>query len=817
MLRYMSLSGLDGPVRDPARLKMLGACLEGDALTWYNAVIEPMYAGTFIPRQRWRFNEAVWELYRHFVHDHALNNATRDFEHASWQNSAGINGLYHELLRSAARMLRPPSNWEFTRRMLNVMPADMRKWLIQDKRITPEFISKRRLLKLCTRFERDQLLAKHYQDEATDSRKASSGHATKTAAVPSAAATTSGSSIPTRTRYIRLRPISTNTRAMRTDNRTETTPPRPPTPHRPNPSGSGPGPVVRDAKNIRCYNCGTVGHFARDCRKPKESHRNMEFETVPGIVNEGPPSDEDVMELNIVDDRSDGETSEGEELEYVDESDYGVENEPDTEHQRAMRIMIDPSDELPLEIARKVVEEHFEQRIRSRLSWIIHLDGYLGPETTPQNDRFTEDLQERHRNSQAITWEHLFPEFHETLAPEGLEGLYYWDHIDTADYFERYGITPLSENAELTSDRCVIDSPIQTPREGDQFRERRSYAIENAANITAAMDLDLIAMAIAMAPEVYEDDPGYPDLYLDPDEYYDGVDDWDEPDYIPLPDSGSESDSIPEENLPYWTMDGGRVYPNVSPWETPNDDNVDNKLHPVDDHEIPIVVLHPPIAEAEDTEASYADDDGPFWGEAGDFNVSDTDIPNLYGMWIVDAASNISESLAKVHLHRIRVSSEKIDRPIRTADQTRCLTLMMEINGLMAYTLVDSGSTTTALSPEFSRVSKLKAYELRSPLNVQLGTVGSRSKINYGTYTSTKLGGETTKEYFDIFNIDRYDAVVGCAFMRTHKMALDFEYNVVRVRGRKIETMSLKDDILEQARCSAARIADRLSKDRGST
>ncbi|KAJ7598936.1 hypothetical protein C8J56DRAFT_1039813 [Mycena floridula] len=97
LLRFMSLSGLNGDLRDPARVRMLGVCLEGEALTWYNATIEPMYAGAFIPRRRWRFDEAVWELYRQFVHDHALNNANRDFESASWRPSSGINGLYYDL------------------------------------------------------------------------------------------------------------------------------------------------------------------------------------------------------------------------------------------------------------------------------------------------------------------------------------------------------------------------------------------------------------------------------------------------------------------------------------------------------------------------------------------------------------------------------------------------------------------------------------------------------------------------------------------------------------------------------------------------
>ncbi|KAJ7595808.1 hypothetical protein C8J56DRAFT_1115956 [Mycena floridula] len=105
VLRYMSLSGLNGPLCDPARLRLLGVCLEGEALIWFNATVEPMYTGSYIPRHRWRFDEAIWQLYHHFVHDQALNNASRDFDHTSWRSAAGMSGVYYDLLRSASRML----------------------------------------------------------------------------------------------------------------------------------------------------------------------------------------------------------------------------------------------------------------------------------------------------------------------------------------------------------------------------------------------------------------------------------------------------------------------------------------------------------------------------------------------------------------------------------------------------------------------------------------------------------------------------------------------------------------------------------------
>ncbi|KAJ7597528.1 hypothetical protein C8J56DRAFT_1041714 [Mycena floridula] len=126
----------------------------------------------------------------------------------------------------------------------------------------------------------------------------------------------------------------------------------------------------------------------------------------------------------------------------------------------------------------------------------------------------------------------------------------------------------------------------------------------------------------------------------------------------------------------------------------------------------------------------------------------------------------------------------------------------------IAYTLCDSGSTTDALSPDFTKVAKIKAHELENPVNVALGTVSSKSKINYGTYASVKYGPINSKEYWDILNIDRYDAIVGSVFMREHQMSLDFEHDVICIKGKAYPAMKLSDEINENVRRSRAVITE---------
>ncbi len=105
-------------------------------------------------------------------------------------------------------------------------------------------------------------------------------------------------------------------------------------------------------------------------------------------------------------------------------------------------------------------------------------------------------------------------------------------------------------------------------------------------------------------------------------------------------------------------------------------------------------------------------------------------------------------------------------RPVpRRLDQT-CLSFMMKVNGLDALVLMDSGSTGDSMSPEFARVCGAPTFELENPATLQLGCVGSRSRINYGTKVPIQIGNTIVETYLDIVNLDRYDVVLSTPFMR---------------------------------------------------
>ncbi|KAF8230751.1 hypothetical protein L208DRAFT_1280338 [Tricholoma matsutake] len=113
----------------------------------------------------------------------------------------------------------------------------------------------------------------------------------------------------------------------------------------------------------------------------------------------------------------------------------------------------------------------------------------------------------------------------------------------------------------------------------------------------------------------------------------------------------------------------------------------------------------------------------------------------------------------------------------------------MKLHNLEAYVLLDSGCTSDSMSPEFATSTNLKVYELKELVPLQLGTVGSHLKINFGLFTNFGIGQVNGNHYFDVVNIDRYDAILGTMFMRKHGIVLDFEHDKVHVKGKILETI----------------------------
>ena len=104
----------------------------------------------------------------------------------------------------------------------------------------------------------------------------------------------------------------------------------------------------------------------------------------------------------------------------------------------------------------------------------------------------------------------------------------------------------------------------------------------------------------------------------------------------------------------------------------------------------------------------------------------------------------------------------------------------------MALALFDSGCTTDSITPEMAYISRADRIELAEPVGLQLGTKGSRTRINYGAQAELRMGSVKTTQYFDVVDIDKYDIILGTTFCREHGVVLDFRNNSVLVNGKSL-------------------------------
>ena len=80
----------------------------------------------------------------------------------------------------------------------------------------------------------------------------------------------------------------------------------------------------------------------------------------------------------------------------------------------------------------------------------------------------------------------------------------------------------------------------------------------------------------------------------------------------------------------------------------------------------------------------------------------------------------------------------------------------------------------------------IKTFALEKPTALQLACIGSRSMINYRTHAAIKIGCKVVKEYFDIANVEHYDAILGTPFLRKMRIVLDFRSPGMAQIGNKV-------------------------------
>jgi hypothetical protein len=158
------------------------------------------------------------------------------------------------------------------------------------------------------------------------------------------------------------------------------------------------------------------------------------------------------------------------------------------------------------------------------------------------------------------------------------------------------------------------------------------------------------------------------------------------------------------------------------------------------------------------------------------------------------AMAPVGPVMTKYHFQH---SGKSRIHPAVLLDEKECLATWVTVGDLAAWTLWDSGSTTTGITPTFAELAKIKVDTLEDPHMLQLGTVGSRSIIKYGVDAAIAVANVRDTAYVDIANFEHFDMIIGTPWMRKHNVLLDFTANCVVVNGCPIPAIKMANKDLD--------------------
>jgi hypothetical protein len=99
---------------------------------------------------------------------------------------------------------------------------------------------------------------------------------------------------------------------------------------------------------------------------------------------------------------------------------------------------------------------------------------------------------------------------------------------------------------------------------------------------------------------------------------------------------------------------------------------------------------------------------------------------------------------------------------------------MRKDSGYNTHILLDCGSTLDMVSANYVATSKLDMFQLEKPVRLQMATSGSRTTIQFGICAEIKFSEFRQKRYFDVINLDKYDAILGMPFLRDNEALMNF-------------------------------------------
>lgn len=765
LARYYWIVRLVGAENDELRVYAVGDALGGEAKKWYLSEV----MGPNRQKWDWTFLEIILELNRRFVRQATVQLATENYHSVEFKASTGVSGLYTEMMKYATQMVEHPGEYAFRRKFLQELPDEMSNTIMRSRKMTAETHTMDEILEEALAIENADKTARifHKHKAGRSGNSASSNvRLSGTGGNPRVvnANSTTNRSMVNRGggRFVRRNPMTTRVEANKSATRDNANNDIAPTGGSASAAGQrqATAPITRrttertvDMSKIQCFKCKEFGHYAS--AHDRGELRAMDVETAVDEgetessedTGEGAPPEEEGLEGEQYNDVYEDE------LEAYEMEDQFYDAEGDELTFAPMRVEDDDEDDIIAMDPSEVDQEESEDELHE----VMH-DEEHAPlvEGHPEHDAEAMRLSIRGLNNvmaQFLMNDHIDAnprrEPIEDVVVDDRARLYFRNRVD-------------EEHVEFLSD--AVMRLMQDVHGMRTDLMHIWWAMDNGASTNELANI----VARTRRREERRVTSGRESLSgrLSEEAAFE------------LRDTQSRHRNVLGNRPTVFQLAARQLMTEIEEEMGPNvtDDDMPGLVDlNSDGEEVPV---------ANGTARSDA-------SEGNSDSGSDHASVDLRGMRTVEAGPQLN-SMSEVQGQRaaMRVTSQSHPRP---SNPSTCMTIHVMVNGLKGVALIDTGSSINAISPAFACVANLEAFPLEKPVGLQLGCVGSRSKINYGMNQRIQMEGIEITTYFDVVNLDHYDLVLGIPFLRTQKVVLHFGEGSLRVGSQDVPTLTKEE------------------------